>query len=248
MTRVFERIGLALIAIAVCTTTRAEADGPQQVAVMPAPITVGSIYWGTGFFVDRAGHVLTAYHLVSDCSRIDIVANGEREPASVIATSADHDLGILRVSRTVGEPVAFDTAEAIGGGAMVSIIGYRSLQDTLRHQDSAQPAVFNSMVLDEHRPDHIALLSDAEGGASGSPVITRDGLVAGILQAKETREGMPVLNGQPSEIRVALNGAVARDFLRDNGIAPIEGKDTQHARLNLIGGLAAAEVKIECHR
>jgi len=248
MKRLFWRVSLALMATAMCAPSISKAD-ETQVAAVPAPAaTIGSIYWGTGFFVDRAGHVLTAYHLVSDCSRIDIVGNGEREPASVAASSADNDLSILRVSRTLGEPAAFDTADSIGGGAMVSIIGYRPLQEALRHQDGAQPAAFNSMVLDEHRPDHIALLSDAEGGASGSPVITRDGLVAGILQAKVIRQGMPVSNGRPSEIRVALSGSVARDFLRYNGIAPIEGKDTQHAKLNLIGGLAAAEVKIECHR
>lgn len=246
MKRSFGLISLALMATGMCAP--AMADETQVAAVPSAPMVVGSVYWGTGFFVDRDGHVLTAYHLVSYCASIQIVGNEGRETASVVASNPANDVSVLKVSRTFGEPAAFDTGEEIGDGAMVAIVGYRPLQEALRSETAAEPAVFNSMVLDERREDHIALVSDAEAGASGSPVISRDGLVIGILQAKVIREGMPARSGEPREIRLALDGATARDFLRQNGISPIEGGQMEHARLNVIGGLAAAEVKVECHR
>jgi hypothetical protein len=129
---------------------------------------------------------------------------------------------------------------------MVAIIGYRPLQDALRGQDAARPADLNSMTLDGHEPGHLALVSDAEAGASGSPVITPDGLVAGVLQAKLIRMGSGA--GKQNETRLALDAASAREFLRSNGIAPLEGGAGAHARLTRLGEIAAAEVKIECRR
>lgn len=132
---------------------------------------------------------------------------------------------------------------------MVTILGYAPLGEALRSQGAMQPALSNSMVLDEQspKPEDIALVSDANPGASGSPVITRDGLVVGVLRAKIIREGMTI-PGQPREIRLAASGSAAKNFLRLNGVTPIEGSGAQHTRLALIGDLSAAEVKIECHR
>lgn len=253
MKRFLKRISLALMATVICAPAMAQPDtasATTQVAAMPsAPITIGSIYWGTGFFVDRNGHVLTANHLVTDCTSLDIVGNGRREEATVLASNADADLSILRVSETFGEPVAFDSGETLSGGAMVTILGYAPLGEALRSQGAMQPALSNSMVLDEQspKPEDIALVSDANPGASGSPVITRDGLVVGVLRAKIIREGMTI-PGQPREIRLAASGSAAKNFLRLNGVTPIEGSGAQHTRLALIGDLSAAEVKIECHR
>ena len=243
---------LWLISLMLMTTgplAPAIADTAQPMFAADAVLSdTGPVYWGTGFFVDWQGNVLTARHLTNDCRRIDIVGNGQRETATVIASSDTVDLSLLRVSHTFGQPAAFDPRERLPGGALVTILGYALLVDALHTQDPSQSAAFNSMVLDENAPSQIALVSDAMPGASGSPVITRDGLVAGVLASKLIRTGNLAAGGQPDEIRLAVSGAAAIEFLSQQGVAPIEGETARHARMNFIGELASAEVKIECHR
>jgi hypothetical protein len=237
---------MALVLTAIGTPAMAETQG-DQLAALPAPVvTIGSVYWGTGFFVDGNGHVLTAKHLISDCARIEIVGGRTREPASIVAISETDDLGLLRVSRTFGKPAAFDTGGPPSGGAMVTILGYKPLGEALRARGPGEPAAYNSMLLDRDESRQISLVSGADAGTSGSPVVTKEGLVIGILQSKLIRQPMLVSTGQPDETRLAVSGAVALEFMRRNGIAAVEGG--QPAKLTRLGDFAAAEVKVECHR
>jgi hypothetical protein len=204
-------------------------------------------YWGTGFFVDWNGHVLTARHLVTDCADIQVVGDGRTVPASVVAASGTDDLALLDVGQTFGQPARFDGRDSLPGGTLVTIMGYAPLIEALLTRDPKQPVPFNGLLLDEPAERQIALVSDASPGASGSPVIDRDGLVIAVLASKETRTARSGLAGRASEIRLAVNGPVSVDFLRANGISPREGDDP-HTAMPDVGALAAVEVKVECRR
>lgn len=250
MGRLFRSISVALMVTAPWAPAFGDAQRPLALtARTSAPDAPAPYYWGTGFFVDWHGHILTANHLVSDCARVDVVvSDGGRQTAEVTASSQDLDLSLLHVPATFGKPAAFDTSEHRLGGAMVTVLGYSLLADAERDQDPSQLAARNSMVLDEQASQRLALVSDAKPGASGSPVIAGDGLVIGILQSMVTRRRSLAAASQPVEIRLAASSAAATTFLRNQGIAPIDGEEPQHARLNRLGELMAAEVKVECRR
>ncbi len=242
---VFWLAGLALAATASCAPTpRSRVD---FMAAAPAlGLDANTYYWGSGFFVDRDGHVLTARHLVTNCGRIEISGESKRQTARLIATSATDDLALLGIDAPFGEPVAFDPT-APESGAMVTILGYAPLMSALHNGAQAQTAVLNSMVLDERASRRIALISDARPGSSGSPVIAGNGLVIGVLESKLVLQGSLAASEQAREIRLAVSGKAAAEFLHAQGIAIRETADNSPARMNSPAALAAAEVKVECH-
>lgn len=197
-------------------------------------------YWGTGFFVDRHGLILTAHHLVRDCARIDVVAGERRERAALVASSAVDDLSLLRIADSFGAPLRVAAGGPPPGGAFVAILGYAVLHEENR------PAALNSMVLDERASRHLALISEAAPGYSGSPVVTSDGSVVGVLESQVTERGGLAMMGRPRDIRLAVSGAAVRAFLREEGVAPAENAASR-GRSDLVQRLAAAEVKVECH-
>src|SRR5262249_42642268 len=63
---------------------------------------------GTGFFVDRAGKVVTNYHVVRRTDYQQIVLPGTKTPvdARILGFDADHDLALLQAYVTPPVPVA----------------------------------------------------------------------------------------------------------------------------------------------
>ena len=53
---------------------------------------------GSGFFVDKTGHVLTNYHVVEDAAKITVKTDtGEEYPAQVVGVDEETDLAVLKV-------------------------------------------------------------------------------------------------------------------------------------------------------
>jgi len=239
MRRFFWPSGLVLAAMAACAPIPAERVSPAAATPFGATVRSDSVYWGTGFFVDRNGHILTAHHIVADCARIEVASGNRREPAALVALSAEDDLSLLRIPEPFGAPLAFASATAAPSGGLVAVLGYAALG-----AEDARLA-FNSLVIAAAAERRIELISDAAPGYSGSPVVARDGRVIGVLQAKVTRSRAPLAPAGPNEIRVAVSGAAALQFLHAQGIVPAEG-DAATAE-PLLARLIAAEVKVECH-
>jgi S1-C subfamily serine protease len=238
MRRFFWPAGLVLAAMAACAPIPAERVSPTAATPFGSTDHSDSVYWGTGFFVDRSGHILTAHHIVRDCARIEVASGDRREPAALIAASAEDDLSLLRIPEPFGAPLAFASETATQSGGLVAVLGYAALgaEDTR--------LAFNSLVIAAAAARRIALISDAAPGYSGSPVVARDGRVIGVLQAKVTRSRVPLAPAGPSEIRLAVSAATAVQFLHAQSILPAEGDAVTEP---LLTRLIAAEVKVECH-
>lgn len=248
MNRVFLFAGLVLAetalrapVVARAQTTAAEAE---PIAAPAASLAV----WGTGFFVDRAGHILTARHVVADCRQIAVANRTVRESATIAASSATDDLSLLRVAQPFGVPLAFDRREGLPGGTLITILGYGVLAALPSDQEQARRGAFaNGIVLNDRLPRQIAMISDAKPGGSGSPVLDRDGLVVGVLARKVTRSGSILTGGVPHEIRIAVSSGAARDFLRAQEVPLLEGTMGE-GTADTIATLASAEVMVACYR
>lgn len=239
MARFFWPAGLMLAALAGCAPAPREAAATAAPALLQASGSGESYYWGTGFFVDRTGQILTAHHLVRNCARIEVVGNGRREIASLVASSATDDLSLLRIPDMFGTPLRFAPSEAPHGGALVAVLGYAALNGANRL------VAANSIVIAGATPRHIALISDARPGFSGSPVVAPDGFVVGVLESKVTQGRALAAAGRVQEIRLAVSGAAAREFLRAQNLA--DDNDAPARFASLFDRLSAAEVKVECH-
>jgi len=239
MARSFWPAGLMLAALAGCVPVARDAAS----LAVPAPLQASgggeSYYWGTGFFVDRGGQILTAHHLVRNCARIEVVAKGRREVASLVASSATDDLSLLSIPDMFGTPLRFAPSDAPRGGALVAVLGYAALGGANRL------VAANSMVIAGATPRHIALISDARPGFSGSPVVAPDGFVVGVLESKLTQGRSLAASGRVQEIRLAVSAAAAREFLRAQNLAADDDPPARFA--SLFDRLDAAEVKVECH-
>src|SRR5215469_14751673 len=80
---------------------------------------------GSGFVLDKAGHVLTNYHVVEDANRgIEVqLSNKHRYTARVIGTDKTHDLALLQIDAPDLLPVTLADSTQLSVGQKVYAIG-----------------------------------------------------------------------------------------------------------------------------
>ncbi len=137
---------------------------------------------GSGFVLDKAGHVLTNYHVVEDANRgIEVqLSNKHRYKARVIGTDKTHDLALLQIDAPNLQPVTLADSSQLSVGQKVYAIGNpfglagtmtRGIISSIRSIRGAEGA-----------PIEDAIQTDAaiNPGNSGGPLLNSRGEVIGI--------------------------------------------------------------------
>src|ERR1039457_2495183 len=80
---------------------------------------------GSGFILDKAGHVLTNYHVVEGANRgIEVMlSNKRRYAAKVVGTDKVHDLALLQIDAPNLQPVTLANSSELAVGQKVYAIG-----------------------------------------------------------------------------------------------------------------------------
>jgi len=137
---------------------------------------------GSGFILDKAGHVLTNFHVVDGANRgIEVqLSNKHRYSAKVVGTDRAHDLALLKIEAPNLEPVTLADSTDLAVGQKVYAIGNPfGLAGTMtRGIISSIRSIKNS----EGAPIEDAIQTDAaiNPGNSGGPLLNSRGEVIGI--------------------------------------------------------------------
>jgi S1-C subfamily serine protease len=137
---------------------------------------------GSGFILDKSGHVLTNYHVVEGANRgIEVMlSNKHRYAAKVVGTDKMHDLALLQINAPNLQPVTLANSTDLSVGQKVYAIGNpfglsgtmtRGIISSIRSIRSAGGA-----------PIEDAIQTDAaiNPGNSGGPLLNSRGEVIGI--------------------------------------------------------------------
>jgi S1-C subfamily serine protease len=137
---------------------------------------------GSGFVLDKAGHVLTNFHVVENANRgIEVqLSNKHKYTAKVIGSDRVHDLALLQIDAPNLQPVTLADSSGLSVGQKVYAIGNpfgltgtmtRGIISSIRSIRGAEGA-----------PIEDAIQTDAaiNPGNSGGPLLNSRGEVIGI--------------------------------------------------------------------
>ena len=137
---------------------------------------------GSGFILDRAGHVLTNFHVVDGANRgIQVLlSNKKTYSAKVIGTDRVHDLALLQIDAPNLEPVTLANSSELAVGQEVYAIGNPfGLSGTMTRGIISS---IRSIKTADGAPIEDAIQTDAaiNPGNSGGPLLNSRGEVIGI--------------------------------------------------------------------
>jgi S1-C subfamily serine protease len=137
---------------------------------------------GSGFILDKAGHVLTNFHVVEGANRgIKVQLSNKRSyDAKVVGTDRTHDLALLQINAPNLQPVTLANSGELSVGQKVYAIGNPfGLSGTMtRGIISSIRSIRNA----DGAPIEDAIQTDAaiNPGNSGGPLLNSRGEVIGI--------------------------------------------------------------------
>jgi S1-C subfamily serine protease len=136
---------------------------------------------GSGFVIDKDGHILTNYHVIADARQVEVTMhNRKKYKATVIGTDPTHDLAVIKIDAPSLTPAVLGDSKNLQVGQKVYAIGNPfGLSGTMTRGivSSIRPVKEpNGATIDE------AIQTDAaiNPGNSGGPLMNMHGEVIGI--------------------------------------------------------------------
>jgi S1-C subfamily serine protease len=136
---------------------------------------------GSGFVIDKEGHIITNYHVIADARQVEVTMhNRKKYKATVIGTDPAHDLAIIQIQAQNLIPAVLGDSKNLQVGQKVYAIGNPfGLSGTMTRGivSSIRPVREpNGATIDE------AIQTDAaiNPGNSGGPLMNWHGEVIGI--------------------------------------------------------------------
>lgn len=136
---------------------------------------------GSGFIIDKEGHILTNYHVIANARQVEVTLHNRKKlRATVVGTDRSHDLAIIQIKEPNLTPMVLGDSRNLQVGQKVYAIGNpfglsgtltRGIVSSIR---SVQEP--DGMTIDE------AIQTDAaiNPGNSGGPLLNWHGEVIGI--------------------------------------------------------------------
>ena len=167
---------------------------------------------GSGFIIDREGHVLTNYHVIADARQVEVTLHNRKSyRATVVGTDRSHDLAVIQIKAPDLAPMVLGDSRNLQVGQKVYAIGNPfGLAGTLT-------SGIVSSIRSVREPDGVfideAIQTDAaiNPGNSGGPLLNSHGEVVGINTMIASNSGQNAGIGFAIPINTAK--AVLNDLL-----------------------------------
>ena len=192
----------------------------------------GGTATGTGFVIDRAGHILTNAHVVNGASKIEVTL-GRKDtsspiPATVVGKDPSNDIAVLKVNAPASElhPLPLgDSSQVTVGDPVVAIGNPFGLDRT------ATAGIVSALQRQIQAPNNFTInnviQTDAaiNPGNSGGPLLDANGRVIGINSQIESQSGG----------NVGIGFAIPINTARDDAKQILTTGSVQHAYLGITG-------------
>ena len=209
------------------TATSVTQSAPDPFNFFPStPQTSKSL--GSGFVLDRAGHIVTNFHVIQGAQKVQVSFSGQDQlPATVVGKDRSTDLAVLKIDAHARAltPLPLGDSDGVRVGDAVYAIGNPfGLTRTLT--TGVVSAVQRQIFAPNGVPIDSAIQTDAaiNHGNSGGPLIDAAGRVIGVTSQIQT-------GSDQNQGNVGIGFAIPVNTVRDIAGQIIANGKAQHAFL-----------------
>ncbi len=165
---------------------------------------------GSGFFVNRAGDIVTNAHVVAGCGHIE---TADKAPLQIIGKDADIDLAVLHSDHAPASVATLRTAPAPRVGEDVLAFGF-PLPGLLSSEGNVTVGILSATRGVADDPHVFQMTAPVQSGNSGGPLIDASGNVVGVVVSKLDSATVSRRTGDvPQNVNFAVKVAEVVEFL-----------------------------------
>lgn len=176
------------------------------------------ISFGTGFFISKKGHIITAAHVVDDKKQVEILSKGRGKKAEILAIDIENDLALLQIQQGDSISCLPLAGEKLVQGQKVFTIGFPNpvLEGSDTKYSSGEVSSLQGLGGDQRL---VRLNLQASPGNSGGPLLNFKGEIVGVLIAKlDALKVFKETGDLPSGVSYATKGEIVSSFILKNKI------------------------------
>ena len=195
---------------------------------------------GSGFVIDKTGHIVTNYHVVRDAGQVTVsFSNRDTVRAMVVGTDPSTDLAVLRVETAASAltPLRLGNSDAVRVGDPVVAIGNPFGLDRTVTAGIVSALQRLIQAPNSFTIDHV-IQTDApiNPGNSGGPLLNARGQVIGVNTQIETGSGTSATGN------VGIGFAVPSNTVKDVVAQILRTGRVNHAYLGIRGQALTEDV------
>lgn len=211
-----------------------------------APGAAAQVSSGTAFAV-APGFLITNQHVIAECSSVDVISPDGRRTASIVATDAQIDLALLRVSGIKGATARLRSPRNIRLGESVMVFGF-PLAGSLSSSGNFTSGLVSALRGLNDTAGELQITAPVQPGNSGGPLMDASGLVIGVVQAKLDALSAAIATGDiPQNVNFAVSLEVLADFLAKNRVQFRDGTISAPLDTSRVAELAQSfTYRVEC--
>jgi putative serine protease PepD len=225
---IYERAASGVVRVnSTSNSTAATGLGTQQTSAL-----------GSGFVIDKTGHIVTNYHVVEGADVVTVsFSNRDTVKAEVVGTDPSSDIAVLRVNTAASAltPLPLGNSDAVEVGDPVVAIGNPFGLD--RTVTAGIVSALQRLITAPNRftIDHV-IQTDApiNHGNSGGPLLSSRGQVIGVNTQIET--------GDTATGNVGIGFSVPSNTVKDVVAQIIRTGRADHAYLGISGQAVTPDV------
>jgi S1-C subfamily serine protease len=185
---------------------------------------------GSGFVIDKSGHIITNDHVVAGASSVQVsFSDNESMKAKVVGTDPATDVAVLQVnapSRAL-DPLPLGDSDTVQVGDEVVAIG-----NPLGYDRSASAGIVSAVGRSIEAPNQVSTIGHAiqtdaalNHGNSGGPLLNADGQVIGV--------NAQIASSGTSDANIGIGFAIPINTVRDVAAQLIKNGKVEHSFLGI---------------
>jgi putative serine protease PepD len=214
-------------------------DAPGVVQITATNSSQGSESLGSGFVIDKAGHIVTNFHVVRGATKVLVSFSGKDQLVStVVGLDPSTDLAILKIQTRANalNPLALGNSDAVHVGDTVYAIGNPFGLYARTLTSGIVSAVQRRIIAPNTLPIDNVIQTDASinHGNSGGPLIDVAGRVIGVtsqIYAENSQQG-----------NIGIGFAVPVNTVRNIAAQLISTGKVEHAYLGVVTSAVTAQL------
>ena len=233
--QIYERAASGVVRVN--ATNNSTSFTPRDIPSDQSP-TPQSSALGSGFVLDKAGHIVTNYHVVEGANEVTVsFSNRDTVKAEIVGIDPSTDLAVLRVDTSASAltPLPLGDSDAVRVGDPVVAIGNPFGLD--RTVTSGIVSALQRLITAPNRftIDHV-IQTDApiNHGNSGGPLLSSRGQVIGVNTQIET--------GDTATGNVGIGFSVPSNTVKDVVAQILRTGRVDHAYLGISGQAVTSDV------
>jgi S1-C subfamily serine protease len=238
--QIYRRASRAVVEITVTSTASSGFGGQTQQGL------------GSGFAIDKQGHIVTNQHVVSDAETVSVrFSNGASYKGTVVGSDASTDIAVVKVDApgSLLVPLTFaDSADVEVGDGVVAIGSPFGLEETVT--SGIVSALHRQMTAPNNFAINDSIQTDAaiNHGNSGGPLLDNQARVIGVNAQIQSDSGgsdgvgfaIPSSTVKSIAQQIIASGKVEHAYL---GVGVASLPETVASRLKSPAGVALTEVR-----